>query len=110
MYDDVIHVTVPGSPNDPRVHIEPPSGVVFHYVPELHPDDCEVVDGIRMTTVARTLIDLAETEAPDELREIWQRAFDRGLVTTNEIRASYGRVEWRPSLATVRQLLSEFEA
>jgi hypothetical protein len=60
--------------------------------------------------VARTLIDLADTEPIEELRTIWQRAFDRQLVTTEEIEASLARVEWRPSLPAIQQLLVEFGA
>ena len=54
-----IHVTVPSRRHDPRTG--PPSipGVVVHYVPELHPDDVTVIDGIPVTSVSRTLIDLA---------------------------------------------------
>jgi hypothetical protein len=69
-----------------------------------------VVNGMPTTTVARTLIDLAETESLEELRTIWRRAFARQLVTTEEIEASLARVEWRPSLPAVEQLLVEFGA
>ena len=37
-FDEPIHVTIPGSPADPRTpdHLE---GIVIHRVPHLHPDD-----------------------------------------------------------------------
>src|SRR3954470_17416870 len=48
----IIHVTTPGraSPRDIRVH----------RVRRLHPDDAAVVDGVPVTSIARTLLDLAD--------------------------------------------------
>ncbi len=112
MYDDdnVIHVTVPGEPGDPRVRRDAPPGVVVHYVPELHPDDVTVIDGIRVTSVARTLVDLAETMTYCELRACWVRACKQGQLDMEAVRASRARVEWRPSLVVVDRLIAEFSA
>jgi len=107
MHDEPIHITVPGCTDDPRTPLDAPPGVVIHHVPQLDPRDVTVVNGIPTTTVARTLIDLAESAPIDELRPIWQRAFARRLVTVGEIEASLARVEWRPSLAMVRRLMAE---
>ena len=60
---DPIHVTVPGSADDPRAATSIP-GVVIHRVPELHP----VLNGIPGTSPSRTPIDLAEVMTADELR------------------------------------------
>ena len=109
MHDEPIHITVPGRGDDPRAPIDAPPGVVIHYVPELDPRDVTVLDGMRVTTPARTLIDLAQSAPIDELRPIWRRAFDRGLVTVADIEDSLARVEWRPSLAVVRRLMAEFD-
>ncbi|MEA2139333.1 MAG: hypothetical protein QOG56_2483, partial [Solirubrobacteraceae bacterium] len=46
-----IHVTALGGPHDPRAPRPGVPGVVIHYVPELHPDDLTVVDGIPVTSV-----------------------------------------------------------
>ncbi len=103
-----IHVTVPGRPDDPR---NPPldiPGVVVHYVPELHPDDVTVVDGIPVTSASRTLIDLGEVMDKDELRACFARALLLGLLDTDELEAAYARVEWRPSLRMVREVMDEF--
>ena len=107
MHEKPIHITVPGCADDPRTPLDAPPGVVIHHVPHLDPRDVTVVNGIPTTTVARTLIDLAESAPIEELRPIWQRAFARRLVTVGEIEASLARVEWRPSLAVVRRLLVE---
>ncbi len=107
MHEEPIHIAVPGRAEDPRTPVEAPPGVVIHYVPELDPRDVTVVNGIPTTTLPRTLIDLAETETIEELRLIWQRALARRLVTIDEIEDSLARVEWRPSLGMVEQLLTE---
>jgi len=57
--DEPIYVTVPGSPDDPRA-TGVPSGVVPRHMPALHPDDVTIVRGVPVTSLARTLVDLAE--------------------------------------------------
>lgn len=105
-----IHVTVPGSPTDPRLEDAAPDGIVIHRVPELHPDDIVVVDGIRVTSVPRTLIDLAECLSGPELRECFHRALEMGLLDFEELAASRARVEWRPSLALFDEVAADFAA
>jgi hypothetical protein len=102
-----IHVTVPGSPEDPRA-VKPPPGVVVHYVPELHPDDVTTIDGIPATSPSRTLIDLAECVTKEELRDAFARADALGLLDPEALRASRARVEWRPSLAMLDEVIAEF--
>ena len=106
--DDLIHVTVPGRPDDPRNPRPDIPGVVVHYVPELHPDDLDVVDGIPCTSPSRTLIDLGEVMDKDELRACFARALLLGMLDTDALEASYARVEWRPSLQMVREVMDEF--
>ena len=108
MSHEEIHVTVPGSPDDPRNPQVAPAGVVVHYVPELHPDDVTVVDGIPITSVSRTLIDCAQDADVDELRQMFAAAKARGLLDRDALEASLARVEWRPSLALVRTMMAEF--
>lgn len=111
MYDErtePIHITVPGSPDDPRDPPAAPPGVIVHYAPELHPDDVCVVDGLRVTSVSRTLIDCAEDATADELRGMFFQAHRRGILDLDAVDASLARVEWRPSLPLVRQILEEF--
>jgi hypothetical protein len=96
--DEPIHVYVPDA-GDPRCAPPDPPGVTVHRGPALHPDDLDVVDGIPVTSVSRTLIDLGEVLGERELRSCFARARDRGLLDPAALRASRGRVEWRPSLA-----------
>ncbi len=108
--DEPIHVTVPHDPHDPRSPREaPPPGVVVHHVPELHPDDVTTVDGLRVTSAARTLVDLADEMSYHELRAVWARARRQGQLDLDAVRASRARVEWRPSLELVDRLIAEFE-
>jgi hypothetical protein len=103
-----IHISVAGRPDDPRRPMDVPEGVVVHYVPELHPDDVTVVDGIPTTTIERTLIDLAETEDLIDLLAVWTNAWARGMVDPDALLAARARVEWRPSLTLVDALIDEF--
>ncbi|MDA0160612.1 hypothetical protein OM076_10080 [Solirubrobacter ginsenosidimutans] len=102
-----IHVTVPGSADDPRSVASIP-GVVVHRGPPLHPDDLMVYEGIPVTSPSRTLIDLAEVMTADELRAAFGRAREIGLLDPDALRASRARVEWRPSLAMLDEVIEEF--
>ncbi len=83
--------------------------MLIHRVPALHPDDVTVIDGIPVTTVARTLVDIAEETRIDELREILATARQRSLLDIDAVRASAARVEWRPSLAMLHAVIEEFD-
>ena len=103
-----IHVYIGGRANDPRSERDLPEGVIAHHGPPLHPDDVTIVDGIPVTSVARTLIDLAEMVDADGLRECFHRARERGLLDLDELAAARARVEWRPSLAMLDEVIAEF--
>ncbi|MDP2712593.1 MAG: hypothetical protein Q8O56_15370 [Solirubrobacteraceae bacterium] len=110
MYDDdLIDVTVPGFAGDPRDAPDPPPGVRIHYAPELHPDDVVTMPGgLRVTSPARTLVDLAEVLPRGELRATFERAREIGLLDIDAVLASAARVEWRPSLAMLHDVIGEF--
>jgi hypothetical protein len=82
----------------PRVHRGPP----------LHPDDVTVLHGLRITSPSRTLIDCAEFMTPAELRAAFARARAIGLLDRDALRAARARVEWRPSLAMLDEVIEEF--
>lgn len=100
-----IHVTIPGRPADPRPPAAAPPGVVIHDAPRLHPDDITVVDGIPVTSVARTLVDLAGVETRAGLVAAFARARELGLLDIAAVEASLARVEWRPSLQMLREVM-----
>lgn len=72
-----INIMIPGSADDPR-DLSDIDGVIIHRVPALQPDDVTIVDGIPVTSVARTLVDLADVTSIDELRDYFRGARDRG--------------------------------
>jgi hypothetical protein len=81
--------------------------VTPHYGPPLHPDDVTTVNGVPVTSVARTLIDLAEVMGEEELRRCFLVARRKGLLDREELAAARARTEWRPSLAMLDRLLAE---
>jgi hypothetical protein len=102
-----VHVLVPGSDDDPRVASSLP-GVVVHRGPPLHPDDVTTLNGIPITSPSRTLIDCAEFMTGAELRAAFARAQELGLLDPEALRAARARVEWRPSLAMLDEVIGEF--
>jgi predicted transcriptional regulator of viral defense system/very-short-patch-repair endonuclease len=81
-----IHVTA----SVPRHH-PAPTGVVRHRARNLADDDRAFVDGIPVTSVARTLLDLAWKLSGDQLRRALERAEDLGLLDLDELRAIVAR-------------------
>jgi len=70
----------------PRHHAAP-KGVVRHRARNLVDDDRALVDGIPVTSVARTLLDLAWKLRGDQLRRVLSRAEDLGLLDLAAIHA-----------------------
>jgi hypothetical protein len=102
-----VDVYVPGCTDDPRDDAPIP-GVEIHRGPPLHPDDVTTVDGVPVTSPSRTLIDLAEVMTADELRACFARAREIGLLDPEALRAARARVEWRPSLEMLDEVIAEF--
>lgn len=106
--EEPIHIYVPGARDDPREVEETPSGIVIHRGPPLHPDDVAIIHGIPTTSVSRTLIDLAEVCDRDELCSYFVAAKERGLLDLEMLAAARARVEWRPSLAMLDEVIAMF--
>jgi hypothetical protein len=107
MHDDV-HVTVFGSPEDPRQRPPLLPGVIVHFAPPLHPEDVCEVDGVLVTSPARTLVDLAEEMDPEELHATFARARELGLLDIEAVRRARERVDWRLSLAMLDEVIAAF--
>ena len=86
--NEPIHITVAGSQTDPRGPSPNMPGVSVHRGPALHPDDVTVVDGVPVTSVSRTLVDLAEMLPRDELREVFANAKAKGLLDIEALEPS----------------------
>ncbi len=76
-----IHVTVPGDPGRKRR-----AGIKLHRSTTLTPDDVTERDGIPVTTVARTIIDLARGMSAHDLEPIVDAADRRHLVDFTDLR------------------------
>ena len=98
---------IPGSAEDPRTATTIP-GVRVRRGPHLHPDDITTVGGLPVTSPSRTLIDLAEITTAEELTAAFARARELGLLDPVALRAARARVEWRPSLAMLDEVIDRF--
>jgi very-short-patch-repair endonuclease/predicted transcriptional regulator of viral defense system len=78
-----------------RVRIK---GVVVHHCNRLDPRDVTIRNGIPVTTVSRTIVDLAETETVERLTNMMYEAAYLGLLDLDELRAAAARVEGRHRL------------
>jgi very-short-patch-repair endonuclease len=81
--DSAIHVTVPG-----RGGRQAPRGITLHRSPTLTPAQVVRYRGIPVTTVARTIIDLAGTVTREELERIVDEADRRRLVDFAALRSA----------------------
>jgi hypothetical protein len=95
--DGRIHVTV-ATPRRQR------RGVRLHFS-EIPDDEREIVDGIPVTTVARTLFDLAGTERAATVEVAYHEAEYLGLTSPVALPALLDRHPRRPGAETLRRLL-----
>ncbi len=103
-----IEIYVPSTAEDPRGRAADfPDGLTVRRGPPLHPDDVSSINGIPVTSVPRTLIDLAEVMDEAELGECFRLARRRGLLDLDELAAARARVEWRPSLEMLDRVIAE---
>ena len=82
--------------------------VIVHY-DDIPDKDVTTVDGTPCTTALRTMIDLAPTTEPDELRRMVDECLRRRLFTVDEALARCGELDMlaRSGAHLVRKLLSE---
>lgn len=94
-------VTVPGgSRRRRRDHLR------LHTTVRLHPDDVTVRDGIPVTTVERTLLDLAEVVPPLQVRRAYERAERMRVLDHVKLRALGARSSGRRGLKVLLPLLA----
>jgi very-short-patch-repair endonuclease len=92
----------------PRHH-PAPHGVVRHRARNLVDSDRAFVEGIPVTSVARTLLDLAWKLSADQLRRALERAEDLGLFDLDELRAVVDRNRGHHGAKRLRLALSTYE-
>jgi very-short-patch-repair endonuclease len=84
-------------------------GIAFHRVRRLDPEDRHVIDGIPVTSLARTLLDIAEVVPRRRLVYALERAEKQHVLDLREIRACMARSPGRRGLKPLRQALREIE-
>lgn len=99
----------------PRVHITVPSrcprelkGVVVHRARHLDPADLTRIHGLPVTTLERTLLDLAETEPRQSFEKIFEEADRRDRLSMNALRATAERNPGRRGLKPFLALLESY--
>jgi very-short-patch-repair endonuclease len=92
----------------PRHH-RAPKGVVRHRARNLDEEDRAVVDGIPVTSVARTLLDLAWKLRPDQLARVLARAEDLKLLDLDAIEAVIERNRGHHGAKRLRRALATYE-
>lgn len=80
-------------------------GITVHETRALHPDDCTVVDGIPVTSIPRTLLDLAELLPPTQLRRAYEVTERRRVLDVRAIDELLRRSNGRRGSAALRALL-----
>jgi very-short-patch-repair endonuclease len=104
----VIHKLLPYPADPGPVHVTVARdcgrrpGIAVHRVAELRPDEVGRLDGIPVTSPARTLIDLAAMGSA-EVEQAWAEAEHRGLVDRGEMLA---RSIGRPGAKLLRRVLN----
>jgi very-short-patch-repair endonuclease len=84
-------------------------GAYVHSSRQLPPEHLTVVEAIKTTTVARTLVDLAGVLHPRRAERVLDNCLARRLVTVDAVRSAVALLgrRGRPGIAVVRQLLEE---
>jgi very-short-patch-repair endonuclease len=85
-------------------------GIDVHRVRSLHPDDRTTVDGIPVTTVHRTLLDLAEVVRSSDLRRAFEEAERRRLLDLASFDALFVRSRGRHGLRAIAALREDASA
>lgn len=83
-------------------------GVVIHRVRRLDPADLVRIDGLPLTSLPRTLLDLAETEPFDRLKAIAEAAERRERLDLRALRDCMERNPGRRGLAVLDRLLDVY--
>jgi very-short-patch-repair endonuclease len=98
-----VHLSVPGSGGSRR------PGIRLHRVAPWLDDERAVVDGVPVTSPARTLLDLAGMVGLRELERAAAFAMREGLMDSRELARLPERYPRRPGLTMVRSLLRDLE-
>lgn len=85
-----------------------PAGVVLHQVDVLEPRALASLDRLRVTTVERTLLDLASCDPAEQVRAACDEAMRRKWTNAERLSVAIERAGRRPGLALVRALVDGY--
>jgi very-short-patch-repair endonuclease len=85
--------------------VEP--GIRLHRIAAFGPGEVTKMRGIPLTTVTRTICDLAATESADDVMTAWQEALYRELVTPRALAAVLEREPRRRGAPVIRALVRD---
>jgi hypothetical protein len=96
----------------PRIHVTVNShrrvqGLVLHRTRRIDPDEVTTNDGIPVTTVARTLVDLAETLSEDRLLRAMREAEFKRLLDLDALSAAVERAHGRRGLKALKRAIAQ---
>ena len=89
--------------------LERRAGITPHRVASLPPDDVTERHGMRVTTVPRTLVDVAGRTSERGLARLVEEAQLQGLVTPADLAAAVERARGRPGVGKLRAILARDE-
>jgi hypothetical protein len=92
------------------IHQRRPEGVEVHRVRVLDPRDVTTHKGIPVTTVHRTLVDLADVLTPHQLANVIHEAAYRGRFVEPAVRDSMARVSGRHRLHLLERAIGLYHA
>lgn len=84
-------------------------GVTAHRGSLWHTEHCVADCGLKITSVTRTLLDLAGHVSAAELRAAVQDALRKKLTTLDSLETAAARARFRPGIATLKALLAELQ-
>ena len=82
-------------------------GIQLHAVRRLHADEVAEIDGIRVTTIARTLLDLCDVISPVQVRRAFEQAERMGELDYRALNLVAERAKGRPALKVFVPLIAE---
>lgn len=97
----LIDVTAPGRSR----HARP--GIALHRPRLIEPDECTTHDGIPVTTIARTLIDLAAVVPLRQLTRAWDESARLGLFDIDDMHRVRARFKRRRGLRNIDLLIAQ---
>jgi very-short-patch-repair endonuclease len=95
-----VHITMSGKGRPPA------RGIIFHRTLHLSPEECSEVDDIPVTSIERTLVDVAGMLGSHELSQIIATIERRSLLPEKNLRTLADRYVRRPGVRSIREVLA----